>query len=79
MTSAREMRLRIKSVKDLSQVTRALKTVSASKVRKAVTANAASLNYSKKAWQVLQNLAGQPGTLTCTCYSMSTKTLTVCW
>jgi F-type H+-transporting ATPase subunit gamma len=61
MTSAREMRLRIKSVKDLSQVTRALKTVSASKVRKAVAANAASLNYSKKAWQVLQNLAGQPG------------------
>ena len=55
------MRLRIKSVKDLSQVTRALKTVSASKVKKAVAANAASLPYSKKAWQVLKNLAKQPG------------------
>ena len=57
MPSAREMRLRIKSVRDLSQVTRALKTVSASKVRKAVAANAASLNYSRKAWQVLIDLA----------------------
>jgi len=42
-------------------VTRALKTVSASKVRKAVTANAASLPYSQKAWQVLIDLAKQPG------------------
>lgn len=61
MPSAREMRLRIKSVKDLSQVTRALKTVSASKVRKAVAANAASLPYSQKAWKVLIDLAKQPG------------------
>ncbi len=61
MPSAREMRLRIKSVKDLSQVTRALKTVSASKVRKAVAANAASLPYSQKAWRVLIDLAKQPG------------------
>jgi F-type H+-transporting ATPase subunit gamma len=61
MASTREMRMRIKSVKDLSQVTRALKTVSASKVRKAMAANAASLNYSEKAWQVLTDLAKQPG------------------
>jgi hypothetical protein len=38
MASAREMRLRIKSVKNISQVTRALETVSASKVRKAINA-----------------------------------------
>ncbi len=61
MASSREMRLRIKSVKDLSQVTRALKTVSASKVRKAMASNAASLPYSEKAWQVLADLARQPG------------------
>ncbi len=61
MASSREMRLRIKSVKDLSQVTRALKTVSASKVRKAMASNAASLPYSEKAWQVLTDLARQPG------------------
>jgi len=61
MSTAREMRLRITSVKDLSQVTRALKTVSVSKARKAVAANAASLPYSQKAWQVLIDLARQPG------------------
>lgn len=61
MPSSREMRIRIKSVKDLSQVTRALKTVSASKVRKAVAANSASLPYARKAWSVLVNLAAQPG------------------
>ncbi len=34
MASTREMRLRIRSVKNIAQVTRALETVSASKVRK---------------------------------------------
>lgn len=61
MPSSREMRIRIKSVKDLAQVTRALKTVSASKVRKAVAANYASYPYSQKAWSVLVSLAAQPG------------------
>jgi F-type H+-transporting ATPase subunit gamma len=61
MASIREMRLRIKSVKSLSQVTRALETVSASKVRKAVQANAASKPYSEKSWKVLLHLARQPG------------------
>ncbi len=61
MPSTREMRLRIKSVKNLSQVTRALKTVSASKVRRAMAANEASLRYSEKAWKVLTHLSGQPG------------------
>jgi F-type H+-transporting ATPase subunit gamma len=36
MASAREMRLRIQSIKNISQVTRALQAVSASKVRKAI-------------------------------------------
>jgi len=61
MASIREMRLRIKSVKSLAQVTRALETVSASKVRKAVQANQASKPYSQKAWKVLLHLARQPG------------------
>jgi len=55
------MRLRIKSVKSLAQVTRALETVSASKVRKAVQANSASQPYSIKSWKVLLHLARQPG------------------
>ena len=61
MASAREMRLRIRSVKNISQVTRALEAVSASKVRKAMTAVAATRNYATKAWQVLTHIAGQPG------------------
>lgn len=61
MASAREMRLRIKSVKNISQVTRALETVSASKVRKAVNAVMATRSYATKAWQVLKHVAEQPG------------------
>jgi len=61
MASAREMRTRIRSVKNISQVTRALEAVSASKVRKAVAAVTATRPYATKAWQVLTHIAGQPG------------------
>lgn len=61
MASAREMRMRIRSVKNISQVTRALEAVSASKVRKAVAAVQATRAYATKAWQVLIHVAGQPG------------------
>ena len=61
MASAREMRLRIGSVKNIAQVTRALEAVSASKVRKAVEQVEATRPYATKAWQVLRHVAGQPG------------------
>ncbi|MBV6396137.1 MAG: ATP synthase gamma chain [Anaerolineales bacterium] len=61
MASAREMRLRIRSVKNISQVTRALEAVSASKVRKAVQAVTATRAYAGKAWQVLTHIVKQPG------------------
>ena len=61
MASAREMRLRIKSVKNISQVTRALEAVSAAKVRKSVQAVTATRSYATKAWQVLTHVAAQPG------------------
>lgn len=61
MPSAREMRMRIRSVKNLSQVTRALEAVSASKVRKAMVAVQATRPYATKAWQVLTHIAMQPG------------------
>jgi len=64
MPSAREMRLRIRSVKNISQVTRALEAVSASKVRKAVAAVTATRAYATKAWQVLTHIAEQPGRTT---------------
>ena len=63
MASAREMRLRIKSVKNISQVTRALEAVSAAKVRKAIQALTATRSYATKAWQVLTHITTQPGTV----------------
>lgn len=64
MPNAREVRLRIKSVKNISQVTRALQAVSASKVRKAMQAMMNTRPYATKAWQVLQHIAAQPGRAT---------------
>lgn len=61
MASTREMRMRIRSVKNLAQVTRASETVSASKVRRAVQANEQTKPYAEKAWSVLVHLAHQPG------------------
>jgi F-type H+-transporting ATPase subunit gamma len=61
MPNAREVRLRIRSVKNISQVTRALQTVSASKVRKAMQAMQNTRPYATKAWQVLTHIAAQPG------------------
>ncbi len=61
MPSLREMRLRIRSVGNIAQVTRALEAVSASKVRRAQQAALATRAYATKAWSVLENLADQPG------------------
>jgi F-type H+-transporting ATPase subunit gamma len=61
MPNAREVRLRIRSVKNIAQVTRALQAVSASKVRKAQQAVLNTRPYASKAWQVLTHIAGQPG------------------
>jgi len=61
MTSLRETRLRIRSIKNISQVTRALQAVSASKVRRAMQAVHQTRPYATKAWQVLTHIAGQPG------------------
>ena len=61
MPNEREVRDRIKSVKNISQVTRALQAVSASKVRKAMEAMMHTRPYATKAWQVLTHIAAQPG------------------
>jgi len=60
MPSARQMRLRIRSVGNIAQLTRALQAVSASRVRKAEQAVRATRPYAEKAWQVLQRLAEEP-------------------
>jgi F-type H+-transporting ATPase subunit gamma len=61
MPNLREVKLRIRSVKNIAQVTRALQAVSASKVRKAMQAMMNTRPYASKAWQVLTHIAGQPG------------------
>jgi F-type H+-transporting ATPase subunit gamma len=61
MPSAREVRLRIRSVKSIAQVTRALQAVSRSHVRRAQAATLRTRPYSQKAWQVLTHVANQPG------------------
>jgi len=61
MASTREMRLRIRSVRSIAQVTRALETVSASYVRKSINAVQATRPYAEKAFFLLQHLANQPG------------------
>ncbi len=61
MPTPREIQLRMRSVNNISQVTRALQAVSASKVRRAMSAMLRTRPYSTKAWQVLTHIAGQPG------------------
>lgn len=61
MPSAREARLRIRSVKNIAQLTRALQAVSASKVRKAMQGVFNTRPYATKAWQVLTHISSQPG------------------
>ncbi len=60
MANAREVKQRIRSVKNIAQVTRALQAVSASRVRKAMAAMYDTRPYARKAWQVLTHIAGQP-------------------
>jgi len=64
MASAREIKRRMKSVKNIMQVTMALEAVSASRVRKATQLVLASRAYSSLAMDVLSNiaLANQGGT-----------------
>jgi F-type H+-transporting ATPase subunit gamma len=61
MANAREVLLRIRSVKNIAQVTNALQAVSASKVQKAMQAMLHTRPYATKAWQVLTHIALQPG------------------
>jgi F-type H+-transporting ATPase subunit gamma len=61
MASPREMLQRIRSVRNIAQVTRALEAVSASRVRKAEARAKQTRPYTKKSWQVLRHLSRQPG------------------
>ncbi len=61
MASTRELRRRIKSVKNIAQVTRAMQMVAASRMRRAQEQALASRPYAAKAWEILTHLAAQKG------------------
>jgi F-type H+-transporting ATPase subunit gamma len=61
MATERELNKRIRSVKNISQVTSALAAVSAAKVRRAQNQVMATRAYAGKAYEILHNLASQPG------------------
>lgn len=60
MSTTREIRRRIKSVKNIAQITRAMEAVSASRVRRAQEQVLATRPYARLAWEVLSHLASQP-------------------
>jgi len=61
LATVREIKRRIRSVKNIAQVTRALEAVSASRVRKAQAQVLATRPYAQQAWEVLTSLALQAG------------------
>lgn len=61
MATERELNKRIRSVKNISQVTSALAAVSAAKVRRAQQQVLATRAYAGKAYEILLNIASQPG------------------
>jgi len=60
LATAREIKRRIKSIKNTAQVTRAMETIAASRMRRAQQQVLSSRPYSKKAWEVLTYLARLP-------------------
>ena len=56
MATAREIQKRIRSVRNISQITRALEAVSASRVRRAQARVLASRAFAEKAWEILLNV-----------------------
>jgi F-type H+-transporting ATPase subunit gamma len=54
-----EIRRRIKSVKNIGQVTRAMQAVAASRMQRAQAQVKATRTYAEKAWEVLTHLAAQ--------------------
>lgn len=59
MASIREIKRRIRSVKNIAQVTRAMQMVAASRMRRAQEQALASRPYAAKAWEILTLLSAQ--------------------
>jgi F-type H+-transporting ATPase subunit gamma len=61
LATVREIRRRIKSVKNIAQVTRAMQAVAASRMRRAQEAVLSTRPYAQRAWTLLTHLAAQRG------------------
>ncbi|MFN2188014.1 MAG: F0F1 ATP synthase subunit gamma, partial [Candidatus Promineifilaceae bacterium] len=61
MATERELNKRIRSISNISQVTSALAAVSAAKATKAQHQVTATRDYAGKAYEILINVASQPG------------------
>ena len=63
MPNAQDIRRRIKSVKNIEQITKAMKMVAAARLRRAQEKAAASLPYTQKVREVLASVAGHASDL----------------
>jgi F-type H+-transporting ATPase subunit gamma len=61
LATVREIRRRIRSVKSIAQITRAMQAVAASRMRRAQEAVLATRPYAQHAWTLLTHLAAQRG------------------
>ena len=61
MATIREIRRRIRSVRNIAKVTRAMQMVAASKMRRAQEQALASRDYAAKAWEIFTHLSAQTG------------------
>jgi len=61
MATLRQIRQRIRSVRNISQVTRAMEMIAAAEMRRAQQATLASRVYSEKAREVMRYVATEPG------------------
>ena len=57
MAGTKEIKRRIKSVKNTKKITKAMELVSASKMKRAIAATLAARPYSSYSWEVLQALS----------------------
>ncbi|MDO9399112.1 MAG: F0F1 ATP synthase subunit gamma, partial [bacterium] len=57
MASARDIKSRIKSISNTKKITKAMKMVAASKMRKAVEAVLKTRTYANLSWQTVLNLS----------------------
>ena len=57
MAGTKEIKRRIKSVKNTKKITKAMELVSASKMKRAISATLASRAYAGYSWEVLQSLS----------------------